>query len=217
MKAVIFDIETTGLPMKRNASVLESKYWPYIVQISWLVFDMEKNRVEKVCDYIIKLPQKIFIPPSATRIHGIDRKISNEKGIDIKKALQYFANDVTRSNFLVAHNIEFDNSIISVEYNRNNMIDRMARFRGKKICTMKMGNKLCKMRHIHPMTGKVVSKYPKLLELHEFLFKTTPKNLHNSLIDVYICFRCFYKLSTKRDFVKINPVFSRRLKKISLM
>ena len=48
MKAIIFDVETTGLPKMRDPPLNESKWWPYIVQISWMVFDTEREKVEKV-------------------------------------------------------------------------------------------------------------------------------------------------------------------------
>ena len=68
MKAIIFDIETTGLPKFKDPPIEESRWWPYIVQISWLVFDTETKRIEKVRDFIIKLPSHIFIPPSAQHL-----------------------------------------------------------------------------------------------------------------------------------------------------
>ena len=210
MKAIVFDIETTGLPKIKDPPIEESRWWPYIVQISWLVFDTETKRIEKVRDFIIKLPSHIFIPPSATKIHGIDRTICNEKGITIKKALKYFTEDLMRSDVLIAHNIKFDKSIVSVEYHRNKLIDWIGRYRGTKVCTMKLGNAICNIKYIHPITGKRVSKYPKLVELHQHLFNSIPQNLHNSLIDVYVCFRCFYKLIYEEDYCEKNSRFSRQ-------
>ena len=42
--------------------------------------------------------------------------------------------------------------------------------------------------------GTTYLKPPKLFELHKHYFSTVPKNLHNSLVDVFVCFRCFYKM-----------------------
>ena len=60
---------------------------------------------------------------------------------------------------------------------------------------------------ISPTSGKKVLKVPKLLELHQKLFKTTPLNLHNSLIDIYVCLRCYYKLEYDVDILTINSSF----------
>ena len=111
MKTIVFDVETTGLPKKKGALPEEIQYWPHVVQISWLVFDTESRLIEKVRDYIIRLPSHIFIPPASTKIHGIDRLKSDEEGIDIKCALQEFTQDLCASSFLIAHNIEFDPAI----------------------------------------------------------------------------------------------------------
>ena len=48
MKAIVFDVETTGLPKKKGALPEEIQYWPHVVQISWLVFDTESRLIEKV-------------------------------------------------------------------------------------------------------------------------------------------------------------------------
>ena len=37
-------------------------------------------------------------------------------------------------------------------------------------------------------------KFPRLDELHKILFGNIPANLHNSLIDVLVCLRCFLKI-----------------------
>ena len=44
MNAVIFDVETTGLPIKRRAALTDYENWPYIAQISWIVFDLISKR-----------------------------------------------------------------------------------------------------------------------------------------------------------------------------
>jgi len=36
-------------------------------------------------------------------------------------------------------------------------------------------------------------KWPTLLEFHKHLFNTIPENLHNSIVDVLVCLRCYLK------------------------
>ena len=52
--------------------------------------------------------------------------------------------------------------------------------------------------------GKEYVKFPSLSELHKHLFSVVPKKLHNSLNDVLICLRCFYKMHFDVDIVAIN-------------
>ncbi len=45
MKILIFDTETSGLPEERNCSVLSTQKWPYILQLSYILYDTETNRI----------------------------------------------------------------------------------------------------------------------------------------------------------------------------
>ena len=67
---IVFDTETTGLPSKYNAKVTELGVWPYIVQFSWIVYNIESMDMIKCEDHIIKL-KDMSIPPESTKIHGI--------------------------------------------------------------------------------------------------------------------------------------------------
>ncbi len=67
-------------------------------------------------------------------------------------------------------------------------------------CTMKETTLFCNILHKYK-TGKTFVKFPKLIELHDILFgkDTLPIRLHNSLNDVLMCFRCFYKFKHNVD------------------
>ena len=88
-RVIVFDTETTGLPSKYNAKVSEPDIWPYIVQFSWIVYDIESMDMLKKEDYIIKL-KNMSIPPQSTKIHGITNEIMNEKGVDLVQVLAKF-------------------------------------------------------------------------------------------------------------------------------
>ena len=65
------------------------------------------------------------------------------------------------------------------------------------------GEALCGLTRVNKY-GKTVSKYPKLIELHNKLFKYEPTNLHNSLYDVAVCLRCYIKLRYNKDLIELN-------------
>ena len=44
MKVLVFDTETTGLPTERNASISDLKAWPYIVQLSYILYDVDEKK-----------------------------------------------------------------------------------------------------------------------------------------------------------------------------
>ena len=197
MSVIVFDVETTGLPTKWNPPVNEEKWWPYIVQFSWMVYNIEKNSVEKSVDKIIKLPKDMKIPEESTNIHGITNEKMNTEGVSIAGVLDQFMIDLSKADIVVAHNLKFDKSMTLVECNRNKKI---INFNKKEFCTMLYGEKLCGLTRVNKY-GKTVSKYPKLIELHNRLFGYEPKNLHNSLYDTAVCIRCYVKLRYNKDLL----------------
>ena len=66
MKFIVFDTETTGLPKSKYAEPEDTWQFPYVVQLSWLIFNTGTNKIETVRDKIIKLPNKI--PPYLEKI-----------------------------------------------------------------------------------------------------------------------------------------------------
>ena len=176
MSVIVFDVETTGLPKRRNRPFTEFDNWPHIVQLSWIVYN--SGKIESINDHIIKIPDDEVIPEVCVNIHGITNEIMRRDGENIVDVLMEFKRDLSNSKIMVAHNLEFDTSIISVELLRNNLRNAMYFYRGEKYCTMR------KTKHLF-------KRWPKLINLHKTFFKTTPTQLHNSLIDVYVCFRCF--------------------------
>tara|TARA_X000000368_G_C23028102_1_gene711203 strand:+ start:561 stop:1196 length:636 start_codon:yes stop_codon:yes gene_type:complete len=195
MSSIIFDVETTGLPKKRNAPFTDFENWPHIVQISWLVFNDKNREIESINDYIVKLPGDMEIPEDSIKIHGITNEKMRTEGVNILDVLMEFKKDLSGCDIMVAHNLEFDTNIISVEMLRNDLRNAIYYFRGTKYCTMRE-------------TKKLFRRWPKLVDLHKKYFKITPKNLHNSLIDVYVCFRCFCK-----HYYDYDPLDTENVKK----
>lgn len=204
MKLLVIDTETTGLPPRgQKPSHANKSYWPYIVQFSFLEYDTDTNEF-KVCDFIIKLPDKIIIPDECIKIHGITNEKMLKEGISIKHALTKFLKLFTVCDMIIGHNIEFDINMIKVELLRNNYNDLFKLYKKVEYCTMKNTTKLCNLNVKSKTNGDKYVKWPKLSELHKILFKKEPTNLHNSLVDVYACFRCYYKLRYGDDYYENN-------------
>lgn len=79
-------------------------------------------------------------------------------------------------------------------------------------CTMQESVELCNIKKTNSL-GEYL-KFPKLSELHETLFKSSPKNLHNSLNDILICLRCFYKLRLNEDLLEKNMEIKKMLERL---
>ena len=209
MKFIVFDTETTGLPKSKKASVENSEMWPYIVQFSWLIYDDVTDKIPKIRDYIVKLPDGMDIPEESTRIHGITTERMSSEGLSIKDVLREFTSDFLDCQMLIAHNIEFDSKVIQAEYCRNAPINWLGRHRKIEYCTMKYGKKFTNILRPSKFHNGTYQKPPKLIELHKELFKSDPNNLHNSLVDVFVCFRCFYQMVFEKDI--FNPAVNKEL------
>lgn len=228
-KILIFDTETTGLPKSYTVNYNVLNLWPYIVQFSYIIYDCQSKRLIKIQDNIIKVPKEINISEECINIHGITNELSQNQGIPIEVAIKDFMDDIKTVELVVAHNMEFDLNLLKVEIMRKvteNLIDSEKKEINLKYlnvlskemnyyCTMQNSIQLCNIKRMNKK-GKEYTKFPKLSELHEKLFQIIPHNLHNSLNDVLVCLRCFYKLKYDDDLMNQDNEFQCRMNKLIL-
>ena len=115
MKVLVFDTETTGLPIGRNPSIRETKKWPHIVQLSCILFDTDTNEIIRSYDTVVKVPDNIKISEESISLHGISRDISNTQGFPVKDVLKEFNKMLIASDKVIGHNISFDKRVVMVE------------------------------------------------------------------------------------------------------
>ena len=199
MRVIVFDCETTGLPKNKNLSPEISENWPYIVQLSWLIYDDVTQQITNINDHIVKLPDNIEIPAAAINVHGITNEKMRTKGTPMSDVLRKFTRDFMSCQILIAHNFDFDNKVIQSEYYRNNQINWLGRHRKIEYCTMKYGKPVANIQKQSKFHSGMYLKSPKLSELYYVLFKTHPSGLHNAMIDVMACFRCFHEMLYEKD------------------
>ncbi len=181
---LFFDTETTGLPRNWKAPVSDVNNWPRLVQLAYLHFDENGNRISGG-DFIIK-PEGFKIPTDASRIHGISNEKALKEGVLLSDVLQIFQNLIVDSDILVAHNMSFDEKIVGAEFLRLGMENSIPAKR--KICTMQSSTNFC------ALIGPYGYKWPKLSELHYKLFKTGFEEAHNAAVDINATAKCFWEL-----------------------
>jgi DNA polymerase III subunit epsilon len=181
---LFFDTETTGLPKNWKAPITDLNNWPRLVQLAYLYYDISGNFISGG-DFIIK-PVGFTIPSDASRIHGISTEKAIEKGRVLLTVLQEFQDLINKSEYLVAHNISFDEKIVGAEFLRNSMPDCIATKR--KICTMQGTTNFCKI------DGPYGYKWPKLSELYNKLFREDFEEAHNAAVDIHATAKCFWEL-----------------------
>lgn len=181
---LFFDTETTGLPKKWNAPISDFDNWPRLVQIAWLMYGLDGKKI-KGKNYIIR-PEGFEIPEEASRIHGITTEIARSKGKMLKSVLKEFSKAMIESDFIIAHNISFDEKIIESEFLRTGT--QKSLFSPKKMCTKDLSTEFC------AIAGSCGYKWPSLKELHIKLFGEDFEDAHDAMVDVKACARCFFEL-----------------------
>tara|TARA_A100001015_G_C14904201_1_gene677615 strand:- start:551 stop:1213 length:663 start_codon:yes stop_codon:yes gene_type:complete len=218
MKILVIDTETTGLP-KRNTSIYKTNHWPFIIQLSFILFDTNSlNIIYKFNEYI-KISENISISEDSIKIHKITKDIINSYGINIQHALTNLNLILEMCDLIIGHNISFDKQMLMVEFIRNNILSNLSC--QKYFCTMKKYTNICK---ISKSTSLTQYKYPKLSELYKTIFIMSPQELHNSYNDILICLRCYYYIEfnidllvTSNDFInEYNHYFNNSLQLLSI-
>lgn len=215
MKILIFDTETTGLPAERNPSVNDVTKWPHIIQLSFILYDTETISMLVCEDHIVKLDPSVHISPESVKIHGISRSQSMRKGIQLRDALDDFNRALQQAEWVVGHNISFDKRMVMAESNRLGIPQYFTTGNGrgkKEYCTMMNAIEMCQIEATS-RTGRVYYKYPKLHELHQYLFDTMPNGTHDSMGDVLICLRCYGMMRHEHDIAKNGSTKLRNLYK----
>jgi DNA polymerase III epsilon subunit-like protein len=199
-KLLIFDVETTGLLPKAGEPN------PHIIQFSFILYNLDINIIEETHNYYICVGPDVVISPKITELTGITREMCDTKGIHIVDALLHFSRAYDQATKVIAHNHSFDSALIKIEVERNrdhpraNFVKMFQPDGPSKIqfCTMRSSVNICNIMVEKP-GQKPYKKWPTLLELYRHLFASTPDNLHNSIVDVLVCMRCFLKLYYNRD------------------
>lgn len=189
---LVFDVESVGLPIFNTSGPYRfpsfrhlNKYdTARVVSISWILADENGKLVKQAYHIVRPLDFIIDNNSKAVEIHGITQEIAEEKGIPWHKMYDEFIEDIHKCHTLVAHNIQFDVSVMLSEMFRYNKQDGITAFLSKRrLCTMRMGKK-----------AMVAKKNPKLSELYTFFFNEEMQNAHDASYDTLYCQQCFEKM-----------------------
>jgi DNA polymerase-3 subunit alpha len=189
---LIFDTETTGLPLNYNAPVTDTENWPRLVQLAWEFHDKTGNLLYNKC-YIIK-PEGYTIPQAAEKVHGISTEKALAEGVALNNVLDEFANDLIPVSLIIGHNVSFDLSILGAEFFRTGISSKLNEINW--FCTKEESTEYCAL----PGGKGGKYKWPTLSELHEKLFAEKFSEAHNAAADVAATARCFFEL-LRRDVI----------------
>ena len=214
---LVFDVETSGLLPKKdktNPNHIPVEAYPHILQLSYAKYDISTNQLVETYDTYINVKKEVEISDTITALTGITRRHCN-KGSSIMDAISQFYQAYITSDVIVAHNIDFDKKMILVELERNrqefirNSPECMTIFNStyeelngvEHYCSMRKGTVITNIMVPSKYPGKPPSlKWPRLNELYAKLFDgETVDGLHNAMVDVLVCLRCYMKMRHNTD------------------
>lgn len=202
---LFFDTETTGLPKNWKAPATDTDNWPRVTQLAWQVYDEDGNLLRERCELI--KPEGWTIPtveelaaegnknPHFFEENNMSTERCEKEGVRLIDILEDFVEQVDGADYLIAHNMKFDEKVIECE-----MVRMKLGFRAEpnKLCTMQESTTYCRMQPFRYGTYK----WPSLLELHEKLFDEGFDGAHDALADVRACARSFFELKKRKVMLK---------------
>lgn len=201
---LFFDTETTGLPKDFKAPATDLENWPRITQLAWQVYDKNGKLLSERCELI--KPDGWTIPtveelakegnknPNFFVENNMSTERCEEEGVELMGLVKDFIDDLNKSEFMIAHNIDFDRKVVSAELIRTNT---PIKSKPTKVCTMKESTNYCEIRN-----NWGGFKWPTLTELHEKLFSEGFGGAHDALADVSATARCFFELKERNVILK---------------
>jgi len=192
---LIFDTETTGLPKRWDAPITDTDNWPRCIQIAWQLHDNMGRLIENQ-DFLIQ-PHGFNIPFDAEQIHGVSTELAMEKGVQLEEVLHKFNEALSKANFVVGQNIDFDLNIMGAEFHRQGIQSPLNELPVLDTCT-EVTAQLCQL----PGGRGGRFKLPTLTELHQELFDEVFDEAHNATADVEATTRCFLELVRRRVFTR---------------
>ncbi len=216
LRILLLDTETNGLPKNRYAPISEAGAWPAILQLSWNEFDVTGRTMTNVSGKHINvaLHPSIAWDTGAAAVHGLT-EAEARTGTPATAALEEFADVLRRATVVVAHNLDFDKSVIRAAAYTEWLRGGPATLRDiwprgiREFCTMRTTRDIVRIPSPYygaPGAANPAGKFkaPRLNELYTWLhghvYDISGGILHTSRSDTHCLAQCLSKL-LRRGFV----------------
>jgi len=187
---LFIDTEASGLPKKWDLPYTVEGNWPYAVQVSWLIYSKDGVKIKEQNYFVSNSDFEICA--KALSIHGLTPDFLQQNGIPRKELLYILSKDLDEYQpMIVGHFLELDYHIIGAEYHRI----------GIEKHPMQNLPCFCIMSASMHLQQNPNSKFLRLNQLFELLFKKPLLNQHNAIVDATATADCFFEL-VKRDEIK---------------
>lgn len=205
-KILFFDTETTWFVWDRKRQWMPSDKEPNIVQLAWAYWEYEFEENDWIVKYVRTISEQTFdhlyksinpIPEVCSNIHWItDDMVKDKPYCYWCITFLQFLKRTKETDHICGHNVTYDIDMMMLETRRmfpkNDFSEFFDNCYLMSIDTMKVSTNLCKLPN-----ARGWYKWPKLNELHKFLFNEDFDNAHNALADIEATKKCFFELVQK--------------------
>lgn len=219
IKILIFDTETTGLPLKNIPAKEDLGNYPYVLQFAGTFFEVDLDKLQddnygvvreifNINTYVqpYRKDVKVVTHPKALAVHGITDEMT-EQGNLIETLALLYQGMIIQADVIVAHNLEFDSNVMMSELLNLGLVLGTRRTLCT-ICTMQFSKPILKLIN-DSQYAKEEYKNPKLSELYQYLFGENLEDnhiAHDADGDVAATRRCFLELlkteEVLEDFIR---------------
>lgn len=189
-RILVWDVETTGIPVSYDAPVSDVYNWPRVIQLAYELFWEDGTTIDKKCELI--KPDGWKIPTAKFwQDNGFFTEINEEHGVPIQSMLIQFKQVAEAADTIVSHNLGYDYPITACEMFRYGVkLDK----KPKKFCTKLASTDVCK---IPGYKGRY--KWPTLQEAHKILFGKDFDGAHDAGADVGACKAVYLRLKALEE------------------
>lgn len=179
---LFIDTETSGLPKRWDKPYSKEGIWPYIVQVSWVVYSKAGEEIIRKDHFISD--DDFVVSSGSFNIHGFSDQYRKEIGKPREVVMKDLSADLARYRpMIVGHFTELDLHMIGADFYRAGLPNPALCY--PAFCTMVATVKLVR----NPSAS-----FLRLGQLYEQLFDQSLLNPHNALADSIATARCFFEL-----------------------
>jgi len=187
---LIFDVSAIEKPKSWTAPFSDTIAWPRMAHLSWILLDKEMKPVDNQ-NFIIE-PEGYSLTPDICIHVRLDEEDFNTRAVKLESALEAFEKSLDEAAYVLAHNLQFNESVLAAEYLRKSINHQL--FKKERFCLMQESTFYCKLPS---KTGGY--KWPTLSELHAIIFSKAYSPPNNARADVIAATRCFKALMMGRQ------------------
>lgn len=201
MKIMLFDTETTNLPLWREPSTHPDQ--PHLVQFTALICDGAPERETDFVNLFIR-PNGWIISDENAALHGVTQDRALAEGIDERIVVQRFLSMIGKADLLCAYGIDFDLRIMRIAMLRSGLSkDSCDVLMGaiRHHCVMRQATPLCRLPPTDKMmaAGRKTWKTPTLTEAVKALLGEELEDAHDARVDVLSTARLYFAMNKQRE------------------